>query len=129
MDATVVKIAQDSDRDHGPVPGTGVPGKIPSTLETFEFENGFIEVTIDLYRATKKIKSKNIDKGSKEPISEKKKLEILTKIGQKRISMREAAERFNVPHTTIFGWKKASMEDKPLLKCGRPKLVDDKGLE
>ena len=85
-------------------------------------------MTIDLYRATKKFKSKNIDKGSKEPISEKKKQEILTKIGQKRISMREAAERFNVPHTTIFGWKKASMEDKPLLKRGRPKLVDDKAL-
>ena len=85
-------------------------------------------MTIDLYRATKKFKSKNIDKGSKEPISEKKKQEFLTKIGQKRISMREAAERFNVPHTTIFGWKKASMEDKPLVKRGRPKLVDDKAL-
>ena len=42
--------------------------------------------------------------------------------------MREAAERFNAPHTTIFGWKKASMEDKPLVKLGRPKLVDDKAL-
>ena len=43
--------------------------------------------------------------------------------------MREAAERFNVPHTTIFGWKKASMEGKPLSNRGRPKIVDDKGLE
>ena len=91
-------------------------------------KNGFIEVTIDLYRATKKFKSKNIDKGSKEPIFEKKKQEILTKIGQKRISMREAGERFSAPHTTIFGWKKASMEDKPLVKRGSPKLVDDKAL-
>ena len=43
--------------------------------------------------------------------------------------MREAAERFNVPHTKIFGWKKASIEGKPLLERGRPKLVDDKALK
>ena len=43
--------------------------------------------------------------------------------------MREATERFNVPHTKIFGWKKASIEGKPLLERGRPKLVDDKALK
>ena len=77
----------------------------------------------------KRIKGKNIDKGSKEPIFEKKKQEILTKIGQKRISMREAAKRFNVPRSAIFDWKKASMEGKPLSNRGRPKIVDGKGLE
>ena len=67
-------------------------------------KNGFIEVTIDLYREMKRIEGKNIDKRSKEHISEKRKQGILTKIGQKRMSIREAAERFNVPHTTIYGW-------------------------
>ena len=53
----------------------------------------------------------------------------MTKIGQKRISMREAAKRFNVPRSAIFDWKKASMEGKPLSNRGRPKIVDGKGLE
>ena len=75
----------------------------------------------------KQIKGKNIDERSYEQISEKKKQEILTKIGQKRISMRKAAERFNVPHTTIYGWIKSSREGKLLVKRGRPKVVDDKG--
>ena len=34
-----------------------------------------------------------------------------------------------MPHTKIFGWKKASIEGKPLLERGWPKLVDDKALK
>ena len=77
----------------------------------------------------KQIKGKNIDKRSYEQVSEKKKQEILTKIGQKKISIRQAAQRYNVPHTTIFGWIKSVREGKPLLERGRPKVVDDKGME
>ena len=92
-------------------------------------KNGFIEVTIDLYREMKRIKGKNIDKRSKEHISEERNQEILTIICQKRMSVREAAKRFNLARSTIFDWKKASMEGKPLSNRGRPKIVDDKGLE
>ena len=102
----------------------------PNTPGNFlNFKNWFIEVTIVLYRALKQIKGKNIDKKSNDFISEKRKREILTKIGKKEMSMREAAGRFNVCRTTILRWKKAIMEGKPLLKPGRPILVDDKGLE
>ena len=77
----------------------------------------------------KRIKGKNIDKRSKEHISEERNQEILTIICQKRMSVREAAKRFNLARSTIFDWKKASMEGKPLSNRGRPKIVDDKGLE
>ena len=74
-------------------------------------------------------KGKSKDKQPKEHISEKRKQYIVTKITRQKMSMREAEERFSVPRSTLCNWKKASMNGKPLMERGRPKLVDDKALE
>ena len=74
-------------------------------------------------------KGKSKDKQPKEHISEKRKQYIVTKITRQKMSMREAEERFSVPRSTLCNWKKASMNGKPLMGRGRPKLVDDKALE
>ena len=50
---------------------------------------------------------------SKEPIPEKRKQYIVTKMRQKKMSLREAAERFNVPKSTLNFWGRAHMAGKP----------------
>ena len=74
-------------------------------------------------------KGKSKHKQPKEHISEKRKQYIVTKITRQKMSLREAEERFGVPRSTLCNWKKASMNGKPLMGRGRPKLVDDKALE
>ena len=74
-------------------------------------------------------KGKSKGKKSREPVSEERKLYILAHIDGKKMFVREAAERFNVPRTTIQFWRSTSMAGKPLNDIGRPKLIDDKGLE
>ena len=86
-------------------------------------------MTIDLYRTMKQGKGKSKDKQSKEPIYEKRKQYIVTKVSQKKMSMRDAEDSFGVPRSTISYWKNATMNGKSLIGPGRPKLVDDKALE
>ena len=58
----------------GDTPGDSSSGKKSEHFqELLNLKNGFIEVTIDLYRVMKQIKGKNIDKRSHVQISEKKK--------------------------------------------------------
>ena len=74
-------------------------------------------------------KGKTEDKQSRELVPAERKLHILAQIDRKKMTMREAAERYNLPRTTIQFWRRTNMAGKPLNNTGRPKLVDDKGLE
>ena len=84
---------------------------------------------INLYRTMKQSKGKTEDKQSRGPVSEERKLRILAQIDRKKMSIREAEERFNVPRTTIQYWRRTKMAGKTLNKMGRPKLADDEALE